>query len=411
MTDHIEICSRRLADLLAEVNQFGATDSGGSERLAWSRPETTAREWLLDRCAREGLEVEQDEAGNVWAWGGSQPAVVMGSHLDTVPDGGRFDGSLGVMAALEVLLAVRRGRHRHADRLALLCFTDEEGVRFSTGMTGSRALAGTLGTDELAGATNPAGDRLWDALIEQGLDPERVPAVAARRAGVASYLELHIEQGRQLEARNEPVGAVQTIAGISSWHLQITGQANHAGTTRVDDRRDALLPVSAAIGAARQMMRNFPGLAATVGQAAVTGGAGNIVPGSATCSLDVRSTSTDELQTAVEKVLQAARRVAEDTDCQLEAHEVKRVDPVSLDSEVRAAITRSQSACATPELDSMAGHDAMNLAAVGVPTGMVFVRSRGGRSHCPEEHSSPADCAAGAQRLADAAVVLAGRVT
>lgn len=408
MTSRIDIDGDRLAELLAEVNQFGALPNGGVQRLAWSEPEVAARAWLLDRCQREGLEAEQDQAGNIWAWGGKRPAIVMGSHLDTVPDGGAFDGALGVMAALETLTAARNARVPNAERLAMVCFTDEEGVRFSTGMTGSRAVAGTLDPAELADASTADGDRLWNVLDETGLDPARVTDAVERRPTIAAYLELHIEQGRRLETSNAAVGLVTAIAGLKIWHIHIHGEANHAGTTQLPDRKDALLPAAAAILGARQTMSDISEVAATVGDVRVENGAGNIVAGTTHCTLDIRSTDQEKIEEATRRILEVVHTAAEDNGCHVEVERSKSMPPVLLDPAVLSATrTTTPPSKVRPELASMAGHDAMSLAAAGVPSGMIFVRSHRGLSHCPQEHSSAKDCVEGAQHMADAALLLA----
>ncbi len=243
----------------------------------------------------------------------------MGSHLDTVPNGGGFDGTLGVLAALEALTTARTARLPDADRLAMVCFTNEEGVRFSTGMTGSRAVAGTLDPAELAAAMTPDGHRLWDVLLERGLNPADVPKAAERRPTIAAYLELHIEQGRQLEARKAPVGLVNAIAGLSIWHIHIQGQSNHAGTTRLPDRRDALLPAAPAIIEARQTMTELPDLEATVGDMHVENGASNIVPGATDYTLDIRRVDQDKIEEATRRILGVIHNPAADNRCHVEA--------------------------------------------------------------------------------------------
>jgi allantoate deiminase len=404
----IEIDGDRLAQLLKEANQFGALPNGGVQRLAWSEPEVEARAWLLDRCLREGLEADQDQAGNIWAWGGEQPAIVMGSHLDTVPNGGAFDGTLGVLAALEILTTARKARAPHADRLAMVCFTDEEGVRFSTGMTGSRAVAGTLDPAELVDASTADGQRLWDVLLDRGIDPARVPDAAERRPAIAAYLELHIEQGRRLEAGDASVGLVHAIAGLNIWHIHVQGQANHAGTTQLQDRRDALIPAAAAILEARQTMSDLSGLAATVGDVRVENAASNIVPRATQYTVDIRSADRDKIEEATGRILGVIRTSAAENKCHVEVELTKSMPPVLLDRAVLSATkTTSPANKQRPELASMAGHDAMSLAAAGVPCGMIFVRSHHGLSHCPQEHSSVSDCAEGAQHMADAAMLLA----
>lgn len=401
----------RLARMLTEVNQFGALPSGGVQRLAWTDSEVEARGWLLEQCTQAALEAEQDEAGNIWAWAGTRPAIVLGSHLDTVPNGGGFDGALGVLAALEVLVAAREAGIPEANRLALVCFTDEEGVRFDTGMTGSRAVAGTLTQEELAKASTSDGHRFVDALRDRGLDPSRVHEAGRRRKDIVSYLELHIEQGRQLDRLDRPVAGVSAIAGLSSWHIRVHGESNHAGTTRLEDRRDALLPIARATLTARQMMTEFPGLVATVGDAQVVGGASNIVPGVTNGTLDVRSCDEHDLEVATRTILESLRESAQANRCRTELDEVKRLPTVAMDAAVSSAIQSTYPGRDEPALlPSMAGHDAMSLVPAGVPCGMIFVRSRDGMSHCPEEHSDAHDCALGAQWLADAAVGLAAQI-
>ena len=404
----VTIDGDRLARMLAEVNQFGALPSGGVQRLAWTDPEVDARAWLLEQCTQAGLDAEQDEVGNIWAWVGTRPAIVLGSHLDTVPNGGGFDGALGVLAALEVLVSAREAGIPEANRLALVCFTDEEGVRFDTGMTGSRAVAGTLSKEELAKVRTPDGHRFADELRERGLEPSRVREAGRRRKDIVSYLELHIEQGRHLEGQGQSLAVVSGIAGLSSWHIQVQGQSNHAGTTQLPDRRDSFLPIAQTALTARQMMHEFPGLVATVGDAHVVGGASNIVPGMSSCTLDVRGSKEREIQTASQTILRSLEESARENRCRIEMEEVKRLPIVRLDPAVISAIKGAYPGRDEPPvLPSMAGHDAMSLAPAGVPCGMIFVRSRNGMSHCPEEHSSAQDCADGAQWLADAAVGLA----
>jgi allantoate deiminase len=407
----MEINADRLGDLLDEVNGFGALESGGVERLAWSDAEIAARAWLADRCKAEGFEVEYDEAGNVWVMAGERPAVMLGSHLDTVPNGGRFDGALGTMAALETLLSARAAKAAGWERLGLLCFTDEEGVRFGLGMTGSRAVSGDLTVEEIRAATTAEGIRLSDELADSGFDPARVPFAAERRNDVAAYLELHVEQGRRLERAGLPAGIVTGIVGLSHWRLEVLGEANHAGTTFPEDRRDALIAVAAAAIEAQRVMRATEGLVATVGEAEVVGGATNIVPGHARATLDIRSLDERLIEEANERVIAAARAAAEENGCELRAAETKRLHPAPMAPAVLDAMRAASGKLGldVPEMPSMAGHDAMTLTKAGVSCGMIFVRSKGGISHSPQETSSLADCALGTRLLAHAALDLAAR--
>jgi hydantoinase/carbamoylase family amidase len=398
----------RVNELLDEINRFGALEDGGVERLAWSPAEIAARAWVAERARDLGLEVSYDEAGNVWALGGGESAVVMGSHLDTVPRGGRFDGALGIAAALDAL-----GAAGEADRkgLGLVCFTDEEGVRFGLGMMGSRAIAGSLTAEEVAGARDAHGAALTDVMSAAGFDPARVADAASRRERVSAYLELHVEQGRRLERAGAALGVVASIAGLRQWRIEVRGETNHAGTTAADDRRDALQPAAALILEAQRTMTAAENVVATVGDVNVVGGAPNVIPGRVTCVLDVRSPSEEALARAAAEILGACETAARRHRCELNVSEKKRFAPVAMDPRVVDALRDAAAAeCGDPPLlDSMAGHDGMNLGRAGVPCGMLFVRSIGGISHSSRELSSAEDCAAGARALGAAAAALARR--
>jgi hydantoinase/carbamoylase family amidase len=395
-------------ELLDEINRFGALEDGGVERLAWSPAEIAARAWVAERARDLGLEVSYDEAGNVWALGGGESAVVMGSHLDTVPRGGRFDGALGIAAALDAL-----GAAGEADRKGrgLVCFTDEEGVRFGLGMMGSRAIAGSLTAEELAGARDAHGAALTDVMSAAGFDPARVADAASRRERVSAYLELHVEQGRRLERAGVALGVVASIAGLRQWRIEVRGETNHAGTTAPGDRRDALQPAAALILEAHRTMTAAENVVATVGDVNVVGGAPNVIPGRVTCVLDVRSPSEEALARAADEILGACETAARRHRCELHVSEKKRFAPVAMDPRVVDALRDAAAAeCGDPPLlDSMAGHDGMNLGRAGVPCGMLFVRSIGGISHSSRELSSAEDCAAGARALGVAAAALARR--
>lgn len=408
MTSSVRIDSDRLWSLLDEVNRFGAIESG-AERLAWTEPEVAARRWLFEKCERAGLHTEYDEAGNVWALPGETPAVLLGSHLDTVPNGGRFDGALGICSGLEAILSARERKAAGGERLGLLCFTDEEGVRFGLGMTGSRAVAGELTVPEIEAAATTEGVGLADVLRDGGFDHRRVPEASKRRANVACYLEVHVEQGRRLERGETAAGIVTGIVGLSHWRIESLGEANHAGTTLPADRRDALIPIATAALEAQRVMRETDGLVATMGEAEVIRGATNIVPGRARAALDVRCLDEGVIEAATERILGAARHAARDNGCELNAKETKRLHPAPMAQEVRAAMRNAAAELGVdaPEMASMAGHDAMTLTAAGVPCGMVFVRSRGGISHSPDEFSTKEDCATAAAILAGAALRLA----
>ncbi|HXG26138.1 MAG TPA: Zn-dependent hydrolase [Candidatus Binatia bacterium] len=410
----VSVSGERLTADLAAVNRFGATAAGGAERVAWTEPDLAARTWLAETCRELGLVVEHDEAGSVWALPSEAPngpgsLVLMGSHLDTVPDGGRFDGAVGVTGALEVLRAALEAGVPEARRLGLVCWSDEEGARFGMGMLGSRSVAGFVTPAELEQAVDNDGVRLVDVLARSGLDPARVPEAARRRAQIAAYLELHIEQGPALDRAGLPVGIVTGIVGVSNWRFTVEGVANHAGSTMPADRHDALIPVAAIALAAQSTMHAQHGLVATVGEATVVGGASNIVPGLARCTLDARSLDPGLLDAGVAAILEAGRRSAADNGCTLHAYETKRMPPAIVPPEMLERLDAAARAegLDPPRMPSRAAHDGQNLAAAGVPIGMIFVRSLAGISHAPQERSTDEDIAAGARVLARAALDLA----
>ena len=407
----MKLDAERLWSALGEVNCIGATPAGGAERLAWSDQELQARRWFAERAGRAGLDVSWDPAGNVWGFGGLEPGVVLGSHLDTVPDGGRFDGALGVVAALEVVGHARSEQLPGCERLAVVCFSDEEGVRFGLGMAGSRAVAGTLEPAEIEAARDSEGVLLTDLLEAHGFEPARVPEAGANLARMACYLELHVEQGIRLERLRAPLGVVTAIVGLSDYHIEVTGEANHAGTTALEDRRDALLPVAQVALAAREVMSSAPEVVATVGEAWVLNGAPNIVPGKAGCVLDVRAGGAAEIEAAAGAILEAGRAAAATAGCEFEARLTKCLPPAPMDEVVIGALVGAAAVLGleAPKLDSRAGHDAMSLAPAGVPCGMLFVASQGGISHSPMERSSQRDCVLGAEVLGAAALSLAQR--
>jgi N-carbamoyl-L-amino-acid hydrolase len=385
---------------------IGATADGGVSRPSLGDAHLAARRWFLERARAYGLETRVDAAGNHSALlPGDGPTLLLGSHLDSVRNGGRYDGALGVVAALHVLVALRDERLPLA--LEAIDFTDEEGTL--VGLLGSEALAGTLRPEALA---SPRGGReaLLDGLARAGLDEARL--VDARRdpASLAGYLELHIEQGPRLERDGIDVGIVTGIVGARSFRLTFRGSAGHAGTTPMDARRDAGLAAAAfSLRANAIVVEGFPACVATVGDMRFEPGAFNVVPGAAHVSLEFRSLDAAELDALEAALLEAAGAIAERGGLELETEAVGRWEPTTLDAGVRAAIEDSAAGLGltSTALPSGAGHDAQALAAV-TRSGMVFVPSSGGLSHDPREHTSWPACVNGANVLLGAARLLCG---
>ena len=389
---------------------IGATPEGGVNRPSLGEAHLAARAWYLERAEAYGLETRVDAAGNHSAvLPAAGPTLLLGSHLDSVPNGGRYDGALGVIAALHVLVALRGSELPYA--LEAIDFTDEEGTL--VGLLGSEALAGTLTPDSLSA---PRGGReaLLAGLERGGLREEGLADARRDPASLAGYLELHIEQGPHLERSGAQIGVVDGIVGARSFSLRFRGAAGHAGTTPMDARRDAGLAAAAlAVAVNELVVRDFPGCVATVGDLRLTPGAFNVVPGSARLSLEFRSLDSASLDALEGDLLDRARAEAESQDVDLEVEPVGRWEPTPLDSRVRAAIGRAAAALdlTTMELSSGAGHDAQALAAV-TPSGMIFVPSTAGVSHDAREHTPWQDCLNGANVLLGAALELlaAGRL-
>ena len=406
MVTELFVDGERMREDFEALAAIGATPEGGVDRPSLSEAHLAARAWFLERAAAAGLEANVDHAGNHSAiLAGSGPTLLLGSHLDSVPNGGRYDGALGVVAALHVLLAVHASNVRLPVRLEAIDFTDEEGTL--VGLLGSEALAGKLTLESLQ---SPRGGReaLLAGLARAGLNEQEL--VSARRdpASLVGYLELHIEQGPFLERAGAQIGLVTGIVGARSFSLFFRGAAGHAGTTPMEARRDAGLAAAAfAVAANELVVRDFPGCVATVGDIRLEPGAFNVVPGSARVAIECRSLDLVQLDELESALLGEADAAAAKYAFDAEATPVGRWEPTALDTGVRAAAERAAVGLGlrTMELQSGAGHDAQALAAV-VPSGMIFVPSDGGISHDPREHTSWDDCVNGANTLLRAALEL-----
>lgn len=376
-------CCRRLA-LCSEVQ-------GETRRPFLSPPMRDVHAALSDWMRRLGMDVRVDAAGNLRGVYGTGRRLLIGSHLDTVPNAGAFDGVLGVV--LGVALVERLGGRRFPFAIEVVGFSDEEGVRFGFPFIGSRALAGSLDGALLA-RRDPAGRTVEDAIRDFGLDPAGIPDLAAP-GDALGYVEFHIEQGPMLEDLNLPVAVVDVIAGQTRADIRFTGQAGHAGTTPMTLRHDALAGAAAWISRVEREATETPGLVATVGRVAVDPGAANVIPGTCDLSLDVRH-ATDEVRTGAVRRLQSA---AEDIARQrgLTTTWQLRLDQpsVRMDANLSALLDRALEAAGFRALrmTSGAGHDAM-IVAGRMPAGMVFLRCAGGISHHPAESVREDDVAA-----------------
>lgn len=402
----------RLWRRLGELAEIGKSQDGGVTRLSFTREERAVKDLVASYMVTAGLDVREDAAGNlIGRREGRDPtalAVNCGSHLDSVHGGGNFDGPLGVLAAVEAVQAMRDEGVRTKRPVEVVAFTDEEGARFSFGMIGSRALAGRLAKEDLD-LEDDNGVSIAEAMREYGLDPEKIGDAVRPEGTVGAYVELHIEQSRVLENAGLPVGVVTGIAGPVWLRFLLEGEAGHAGTTPMGLRRDALAAAAAVIGVVEEEATRTGTTVGTVGRLELGPGGINVIPGRISFSLDLRDIDEAVRDGVEERILEKARRICESRGVKLEVETIQRLAPTPCASGIQAVAKRACEELGLEpfELPSGAGHDGMQLAGL-CPVGMVFVRSRGGISHSPAEHSSREDCAAGAEVLYRALLELAG---
>jgi N-carbamoyl-L-amino-acid hydrolase len=381
--------------------------SGGYRRFAWTAADLTLREWFSGEAQRRGMTVEEDRNGNTWAWwmpagwsGDPKGAFVTGSHLDSVPDGGAFDGPLGVVSAFHAVDLVRARGVQPAVPVAVVAFADEEGARFGVACVGSQLSTGALTADRALRLRDNDGNTLADALRGAGRRPEHLGAdhTLADRVGV--YVELHVEQGRALEDLGSPVAVASSIWPHGRWHLTFGGEANHAGTTRLIDRRDPMLPFASAVHSAR-IAAGRHNCVATFGKVRVSPNGANAIPSRVEAWLDARAADEATLATVVDAIRDAAVQHAEVGHVTLE-FEAESITPVVAfpDAPRRRLQTALSRYGEVPVLPTAAGHDAGILSAK-VPAAMMFVRNPTGVSHSPDEYAEIADCRTGAEALAD----------
>lgn len=412
----VSIDGRQLEEDLAVLAEYGQAPMGGWTRPAFSPADAAARRYVIQRLRAMGLTVQRDEAGNVRArLPGREPGlpvVMTGSHLDSVPSGGRLDGPLGVAGALAAVAAIRkRGLVPHRT-IEIVVFVAEEGSRFPRGTLGSSVLSGELEMPDLLRLRDTEGMLFTEAMASYGDDaifPGTPPLLAPVPAGsVHAFLELHIEQGAVLETAGIPIGAVTAINGLVQRSVTFTGDANHAGATPMTQRRDALLAAAEwTLAIERAAKEVGGGAAATVGRMEVFPGGRNIIPGRVEATCDLRA-PIGELLDALDARVSAALILAAARKVVVHERRLQRVEPGIMDEH---CITRVEEAAHAAGLTSLrlpsgAIHDALNLAKLA-PTSMVFVPSIRGRSHCPDEETEPEHIVAGATVLATALLGLA----
>ena len=388
----------------------GGSFSDGVSRVAYSEADVAGRKYVMDLMRSAGLTARIDPAGNIFARReGSEPAlppILFGSHIDSVPKGGNFDGDLGSLAALAVLEACDRARLRTRHPLEIVVWASEEGVAFNRGLSSSRIVAGDVAPSDMEQVWN--GMRRGDAIRRIGGDPERIMDARRPKGAWHGYFELHIEQGGTLERGRLDIGVVQGIVAIERFEARITGFANHAGTTPMAERQDAAVAAAHLTLAVREIVTSRPGRqVGTVGKLELSPNAPNVVPGSATAIIELRDLSVDLLRSIAEEIRARAAAIATATRTTIEIVPASSNAPAIADTAMQDVIERTAKTLrlSSVRLPSGAGHDAQMVAQLA-PMGMIFVPSVGGISHSPKELTSWSDCANGANVLLHAVLAL-----
>lgn len=395
----LRVSAERIHGHLAALAEFGKNPEGGVSRVAYSDADIAARPVVRGWMDAARLETSIDTAGNII---GRRPGrdpelkpLLLGSHIDSVPQGGNFDGTVGVLSAIEVARTLDAAGVTLRHPLEVLIFQNEEG-----GTVGSQAIAAGLTAADLDRVAQ-SGRTIREGIRLVGGDPDRLAQARRTRGDIAGYLELHIEQGGILEQRGLQIGVVLGIVGIRQWDITIEGFANHAGTTPMNARRDALLVAARCIDAVNRIVRSVPGRqVGTVGKIQVSPGAYNVIPGRVTFGLEQRDLDEDKILVLHRRIIAECTRIAKAGGTVLTERGTRGISPALTAPAIRSVISQSagQLGFTSMALPSGAGHDAQKMAELG-PVGMIFIPSRDGISHSPKEFSKPADIENGANVL------------
>ncbi len=397
----------------AELLPIGRDEStGGYRRYSWTESDAACRAWFARTATQLGLRTDCDRNGNLWAWwgrpGGPQ-AVVTGSHLDSVPDGGAYDGPLGVVSAFAAISELRSAGFLPARPIGVAAFTEEEGTRFGVACLGSRLLTGAISRSAARELRDQEGVTLAEAMTAAGRDSAAIGPDEQLLAGIGAYVELHIEQGAALAGLDAPIGIAESIWPHGRWRLDFAGRADHAGTTRLTDRHDPMLPYAETVLAARAAAERY-GALATVGKVIAEPGAANAISSAVHAWLDARAPDEVALDQLVGDVWSAAHAAASQHGVAVRRQRESVSPLVTFDKGLRDRLAGVLAAAglSAPVLPTGAGHDA-GVLADRIPTAMLFVRNPTGVSHSPAERAELADCETGVAALAAVLADLAGQ--
>jgi beta-ureidopropionase / N-carbamoyl-L-amino-acid hydrolase len=395
-------------DLWRSLRPLGRSErTGGYRRFSFTEADMSCRNWFRREAEQRGLRAETDRDTNLWAWwdpAGEADAgsgvVATGSHLDSVPDGGAFDGPLGVVSAFAAVDLLRQAGIEPVKPVAVVAFAEEEGARFGVACLGSKLLTGAMAADAARALTDADGVSLANAMIAAGLDPGGLGPDPERVARIEAYVELHVEQGSALAGLNAAVGVGESIWPHGRWRIDFEGRADHAGTTKLADRRDPMLPYAATVLAARTIATEL-GALATFGKVIAEPGGANAICSAVHAWLDARAPDEERLKEVVSQITAVAGLSGSQHGVTVTGHGESLSPMVNFDPGLRDRVKAAldEQGIEAPVLPTGAGHDAGILAA-GMPTAMLFVRNPTGVSHAPAEHAEPADCEAGIVALA-----------
>jgi len=413
----IKINSERLIRDFNAVSRIGIGEHGSVTRLVFSVKELRARQLLIHLIQQAGLEIQIDRIGNIFGrhdgTNAKAPAVLAGSHLDTVVQGGKFDGAMGVIGALEAVRTLKEQAVALPCPVEVVCFVGEESSRFGFSTLGSSLLAGEVKSQDLTHAVDSEGTKLEDILSSMGIYRDSLASLRRDPATIKAYLELHIEQGPILEAKNKKIGVVTSIAAPTRFKVIFTGQADHSGTTPMEMRKDALVAAASLISYVEEVSSRFSQMeqgrvVGTVGAMKIEPGVINAIPGKAELSVDIRSITAEAKERVAGMVTERAREIAARRAIGVEILPIRSELPVVLDEHFTRLLQRSCEEKGIPYevMPSGAGHDAMQMAKI-TRAGMIFVPSKRGISHSPQEWTDPEDICLGAQLLLETMIRVA----
>lgn len=403
----VKVNEQRIEQRIFELARFGRNEKGEGQRVAYSQGDIEGRAYFMDLMRKAGLAVRIDFAGNIIGRReGKDPSkkpIAFGSHIDMVPNGGNYDGAYGAITALEIIEVLNENKITTDHPLEVIIFQNEEG-----GLVGSRAMAGKLKKEALS-QKSASGYTIAEGIKRLGGDPERLQQAARKPGDLAAFIEVHIEQSKVLESRGIDIAIIEGIVGIEDWDITVTGLANHAGSTPMNDRQDALIAASKLVLAVNEVVNSYEGSqVGSVGKISVPSGAPNIIPGRVEMSLQMRDLSSEKIMKMYADIEKRAQKIAEETNTEIAFEHLSLSSfPTMASKEIQEKMIEAAESLGISymKMQSGAGHDTQEMAALG-PIGMVFIPSKDGISHNPKEYSSPTQMANGANVMLHTVLLL-----